>query len=140
MPFVIDASITASWVFIENDPRAKVAFERLLVESATAPSLWWYKVRNLLITRERSQHRNSANTAAFLALLATLPIRLDASPDEDALLQLARRHNLTVYDAAYLELAQRHGAELATLDTDLIRAARAESVVLIEKKDRRKER
>lgn len=138
MPFVIDASITASWAFLENDPRAEIAFERLLVESAAAPWLWWYEVRNLLLTRERSQHRNPANMAEFLAFLATLPIRLDAAPDEEEVLRLARNHTLTIYDAAYLELAGRQGLPLATLDTDLVRAARAEGIALIEKKEQRR--
>ena len=140
MPFVVDASITANWAFLEDDPRAEIAFERLLVESATAPWLWWYEVRNLLIARERSQHRNPANTAAFLAFLATLPIRLDAAPDEDEVLRLARNYNLTIYDAAYLELAERQRFALATLDADLVRAARAEGIALIEKKEHRKGR
>jgi len=138
MSFVIDASITASWAFLENDPRAESAFERLLIESATAPWLWWYEVRNLLITDERKQNRNSASTTGFLAFLATLPIRLDAAPDEDKVLRLARIHKLSVYDAAYLELAGREGFALATLDADLVRAARAEGIALIEKKNRGK--
>ncbi len=140
MAFVIDASVTASWAFVENDPRAEIAFDRLLVESATTPWLWWYEVRNLLITRERSQHRNPVTTGAFLAFLATLPIGLDATPDEAGVLRLARNHNLTAYDAAYLELAERLGLPLATLDADLVRAARAERIPLIEKKERRKGR
>ena len=138
MAFVIDASITASWAFLENDPRAEIAFERLLTESATTPWLWWYEVRNLLITRERNHHRNAANTGGFLAFLATLPIHLDAAPDEGEVLRLARNHDLTVYDAAYLELADRQGLPLATLDADLVRAARAEGIALIEKKENRK--
>ena len=44
---------------------------------------------------------------------------------------LVRRHRLTVYDTAYLELAQRQALPLATLDGELVRAAQAEQVVLI---------
>jgi predicted nucleic acid-binding protein len=51
--------------------------------------------------------------------------------EEEALMQLARRHRLTVYDAAYLELALRAGHPLATLDASLLIAARAERVPLI---------
>jgi predicted nucleic acid-binding protein len=58
-------------------------------------------------------------------------IRLDGEPIEGALLELARRHQLTVYDAAYLELAQRKNFSLATLDRALASAARAEGVSLI---------
>ncbi|HJW78510.1 MAG TPA: type II toxin-antitoxin system VapC family toxin [Beijerinckiaceae bacterium] len=44
---------------------------------------------------------------------------------------LARRHRLTVYDAAYLELAQREGVPLATLDGPLAAAARADGVPVL---------
>ncbi len=70
-------------------------------------------------------------TTEFLSQIAQLAIVLEQSPDEAAVLALARRHRLTVYDAAYLELAIREGSPLATLDTALMRAARGESVPLI---------
>jgi predicted nucleic acid-binding protein len=44
---------------------------------------------------------------------------------------LARRHRLTVYDAAYLELALREVVPLATLDQALAAAAQAEGVSLV---------
>jgi len=56
---------------------------------------------------------------------------MDASPDESRVLALAHRHRLTVYDAAYLELAAREALPLATLDTELAAAAQAEQVALI---------
>ncbi len=52
-----------------------------------------------------------------------MPIALDRTPDQSLLLDLARRHRLTVYDAAYLELATRRGLMLATLDKDFSAAA-----------------
>jgi predicted nucleic acid-binding protein len=60
-----------------------------------------------------------------------LAVATDADVEEEALMQLARRHRLTMYDAAYLELALRKGYPLATLDAALSIAARAEGVVLI---------
>jgi predicted nucleic acid-binding protein len=69
-----------------------------------------------------------------LADLSLLPISLDPETDRqawDATLQLAHRHRLTLYDAAYLELAQRRGLPLATLDRDLRTAATAEGVHLL---------
>ena len=67
----------------------------------------------------------------FCAIWASMPIAVDRSPEEAAVLTLARRHGLTVYDASYLELAARHAAPLATLDGRLAEAARRESVSLI---------
>jgi predicted nucleic acid-binding protein len=137
MPFVLDASIAASWAFLEGDQNAELAIEMLLLDSAVSPGLWWYEVRNLLIMRERKSRRNPGDTEAFLGLLATLPVRLDHAPEQRTVLDLARTHELTVYDAAYLELAQREGIPLATLDSDLVRAARATGVPLIEHKKRK---
>jgi len=134
MPFVLDASIAASWAFLEGDQNAELAFETLLADSAIAPWLWWYEVRNLLIVSERHRRRSPADTEAFLGLLATLPIRLDHAPEQGSVLSLARTHKLTVYDAAYLELAGREGIPLATLDADLVRAALTAGVPLIEQK------
>jgi predicted nucleic acid-binding protein len=69
--------------------------------------------------------------ARFLRDISRLAITIDASPNEAEVLTLARRHRLTVYDAAYLELAGREALQLATLDEELAAAARAEQVALV---------
>jgi predicted nucleic acid-binding protein len=56
---------------------------------------------------------------------------VDQSPNENAVLRLARAHRLSVYDAAYLELAQRECLPLATLDADLRKAAAGEGVTIV---------
>ncbi|MGC2413610.1 MAG: type II toxin-antitoxin system VapC family toxin [Stellaceae bacterium] len=131
MPFVLDASIVHDWAFDELHPTANTVRERLHVESAVAPSLWWFEVRNGLVMAERRGQVAEQQTANFLREILRLSITLDRSPNEVSVLDLARRHRLTVYDAAYLELAIREGLPLATLDTALMRAARAESVPVI---------
>ena len=75
---------------------------------------------------------HSIGTAGFLADLEALSIRIDRAPESDVVLALARTHRLTIYDAAYLELAGRIDSPLATLDRQLARAARAASVPLLE--------
>jgi predicted nucleic acid-binding protein len=72
-----------------------------------------------------------SQTAEILAQLEALPVRYDWEPESGAVLALAREHRLTVYDAAYLELALRADAPLATLDRQLARAARAAKVLLL---------
>ena len=132
MPFVIDASVTACWAFAdEADSVAAQARERLAVEGAAAPAHWWFEIRNCLLVNERRSRIQGDFTTAFLRLLGAMPIEIDHDPDEVALLSLARRHRLTVYDAAYLELARRRREPLATLDRALAAAAAAESVPLI---------
>jgi predicted nucleic acid-binding protein len=133
MPFVIDASITACWALADEDNAvASLAFERIRLDEARVPSLWWFEMRNVLVVNERRGRVSEADTAAFLRGLARLSVTVDRSPDEAAVLALARRHRLTVYDAAYLELAQPDGIPLATLDAALVNAAKAEQVLLLE--------
>ena len=82
---------------------------------------WWS-------TNERRGRIDAAGTASFLTDLDQLPIRIDRTPDSTAVVTLARAHRLTVYDAAYLELARRHGLPLATLDNQLLVAALKDGV------------
>lgn len=132
MAFVLDASITACWAFQDEDhPDASLAFGQMRTEEAVVPSLWWFEVRNILIVNERRRRIAESDTAAFLLNLSRLRIRVDRVPDEGAVLRLARTHRLSVYDAAYLELAQREGLPLATLDADLQKAAVGEGVALL---------
>jgi predicted nucleic acid-binding protein len=131
MPFVLDASIVHDWAFDERHRTADAVRERLRTEAAAAPSLWWFEVRNGLIVAERRGRVTEQQTARFLREILRLAITLDSSPDEAGVLALARRHRLTVYDAAYLELALREDLPLATLDAALARAAQAEAVKLI---------
>jgi predicted nucleic acid-binding protein len=129
MAFVLDASVTACWAFADEDhPDASLAFDRMRAEEGVVPGLWWFEVRNILIVNERRRRITESDTAAFLLSLSRLRIRVDRVPDENGVLRLARAHRLSVYDAAYLELAQREGLPLATLDADLRKAAAGEGV------------
>ena len=136
MAFVLDASITACWAFQDEDhPDASLAFVQVCTEEAVVPCLWWFEVRNILVVNERRRRITEPDTAAFLLNLSRLRIRVDRVPDEGALLRLARTHRLSVYDAAYLELAEREGLPLATLDTDLQKAAADVVVALLSRGD-----
>jgi len=132
MPFVLDASIAACWLIDDEDnAAATVARGLILNDHAVVPALWWFEIRNTLISNERRGRLTQEDTNAALRLPAGLAITIDRLPDEASVLGLARRHRLTAYDAAYLDVAHRHGCPLATLDRALIRAARAEGVALL---------
>ena len=131
MAFVLDASAAIAWALREDDPRADLARERARTEDATVPMLWWFEVRNALIANERRGRLTERHTARFLREISRLAVTVDRAPDEAGILTLARRHRLTVYDAAYLELAVREALPLATLDTRLAVAAQSEAVPLI---------
>ncbi len=134
MPFVLDASVTASWAFADEGGRdspgevSARALDGLTRDHAVVPSLWWFEVRNILVVNERRGRIDAAGTAAFLLDLDQLRIRIDDCPDSLAVVTLSRQHRLTVYDAAYLELARRHRVPLATLDRQLLAAARKEGI------------
>lgn len=130
--FVIDASILAAFALAdERQPRAVSAIERLRNETALAPSLLFFEFRNVLLVSERRKRLTPEETEELLRIVARLPIESDADCDEKRLMPLARKHQLTAYDAAYLELALRKDVALATLDAQLERAARAEGVALV---------
>ena len=132
MPFVLDASVTASWCFEDEEaPVADAAMDRLPEDHAVVPALWWFEIRNILVVNERHGRIDSADSDAFLNDLARLPIRIASDPNEHFVVALARKHRLTAHDAAYLDLAVRLTAPIATLDRTLANAARAEGLELV---------
>ncbi len=125
--FVIDCSLVLSWYFADeaNDYGNAVA-ARLATSQAVAPSIWFLEVANALVMGERRKRSTVAQATTFLAHLTGLPIVLDDATSAHAwgtTLQLARTHQLSAYDAAYLELALRRGLPLATLDVPLQQTA-----------------
>jgi predicted nucleic acid-binding protein len=131
MPFVVDASIAVAWALKEIHPRASVALALIRTEGGVVPSLWWFELRNGLLVGERRGRLTLRDTVLFLRSISRLPVTIDGEPDETEVLTFARRHRLTVYDAAYLELAVREALPLATLDVALASAAEVEGVPLI---------
>jgi predicted nucleic acid-binding protein len=133
MRFVIDASIAASWCFDdEDDPVANKAFQLLEARAeAIAPALFWFEIRNVALVGLRRNRISPDHLVDVLARIDRAAIELVPMPGSSAVFDLARRHNLTFYDAAYLELALRDNIALATLDQALARAAASEGVALI---------
>ena len=128
---VVDASITADWLLgDEFDPRATTALGRLRRDGAIVPQLWHYEIRNVLLVAERRGRVLEGGTKERLDSLMGLPITTDQDAHLEAAFNLAREHLLSFYDALYLELAKRREAEIATLDRELARAARAEGLEL----------
>lgn len=126
--FNLDCSIAVAWLFDdEASPETDALLERLRDDGALVPGLWRLELGNVLAHAERRNRIAAPQVAAYLDLLDRLPIVTDTETESRALreiLTLARTKNLTTHDAAYLELAMRRNAELATRDKALIRAAR----------------
>jgi len=105
----------------------QVIFSKRLKESqAWVPSLWPLEVGNVIAKLEARRIVTEAHSQRFIVLLGQLDIVTDPATAGQALgdtLNLARRYKLSVYDAAYLEIALRTGHPLATLDASLAKAA-----------------
>ncbi len=128
MAFVLDCSVTMAWVFPDEATEATNQLRDSLLESrAFVPSLWPVEVGNVLLAATRRNRIRVDDWREIRASLEALPIEIDpvtTSRAWGASLELARTHQLSVYDAMYLELAMRLQLPLATLDRALHRAAR----------------
>jgi predicted nucleic acid-binding protein len=118
---VADATVLAAAMFGEEEQVQAVAL--LQGRALTAPHLVDYEMTSVALKKLRRERLPAAAVAASLDEFAALAIERHAI-DAMAVLALARRYKLTAYDAAYLWLAERLEAPLATFDAALARAAR----------------
>ena len=125
---VIDASVALAWCFPdEASDQADGILVALEGRELLVPAVWSLEVANAILSGERNKRLGSPDIQRFIALLQSLPLAQDSQPVGDHVgnvLPLAREYSLSAYDAAYLELAIRHAAALATLDGKLQKAAR----------------
>jgi predicted nucleic acid-binding protein len=132
--FVLDGSVTMAWGFEdEADEYAEAILERMPDLQAFVPSIWPLEVANALLVGERRSRIKAADTARFIAILTAFPITVDGETVARAwadTMHLARAHNLSSYDASYLELAIRLGLPLAAQDGKLKTAAGAMGIPL----------
>jgi predicted nucleic acid-binding protein len=132
MSLVVDCSVTLPW-FLE-DERSKFTDDLLDAIDRSeywAPSLWRIEMLNGLLMAERRKRIDRPWRIASVEQVARLNVRVDpALPRVSAIGELAERHRLSAYDAAYLELAKRLDFAMATLDRDLVKAAAAEGIAV----------
>jgi predicted nucleic acid-binding protein len=133
---LLDASVAAAWLM----PGQRTASSETLLNQAhthtfEAPHIFPMEVRNALLTLERRGRYDAVSTAQALQDLATYDISIDAPPDVaacDAILDLARRERLSVYDGLYLWQAMRNRVTLASRDGNLLSAAMANGVAALD--------
>lgn len=122
---VLDASVAVAWSMEdEADPYPEFVLDAL--EEGIVPGIWPLEVANALLVAERRGRLTRADVEQFLSFLQALPITVETDVVGRAfgeVLALAREQGLSVYDAAYLNLAMRHGLPLATQDQALRKAA-----------------
>jgi predicted nucleic acid-binding protein len=133
--FVLDASVTLAWCFAdEGGDYALGVLDRLRSGEAVAASHWGLELANALLVAERHGRIESGDVSRLTKFVLALPIAVDPVARRrplDSIHRLGRSHGLSAYDAAYLELAVRHGIPIATLDADLRGAAEAEGVGIL---------
>jgi predicted nucleic acid-binding protein len=137
--FVLDCSVTMTWCFDdEATPYRDAVRDSLADRHAVVPSLWSLEVANATIMGECRKRLDEARSQRFIVLLEAVPIVIDHENSSRAfsdILHLARAHQLSAYDVAYLELAAQRGLPLARLDGKLKTAAAAAGVGLFSPHD-----
>lgn len=139
MRLVLDNSVAMRWLFSDGSEADREYADHVLRRlseddgDAIAPSIWPLEVANVVARAEATGVIREAKSAEFLHLLDALDVLIDEETALHSLgstLQLARRYQLSAYDASYLELALRVSAPMATLDTALRKAAEQAGVDL----------
>jgi predicted nucleic acid-binding protein len=135
--FVLDNSVAMRWLLasekVADQNYAEAVLKTLTDADARVPNLWHLEAANVLLAAEKNGNIDAGTAEAFIAHLDSLPLQVDSLTAQQAFnrtLALARAYKLSTYDAAYLELALREGLPLATLDKDLIKAAKKANVQL----------
>jgi predicted nucleic acid-binding protein len=131
---VVDASVALAWCFPdEASEYAEGVLVALEGRSILAPAVWGLEIANAVLVGERSKRLGQPEIRRFTTLLENLPLVQDVRSTGECvnnILPIAREYGLSAYDAAYLELAVRQGAPLATLDRKLQTAARKAGVAI----------
>ncbi|HBH30260.1 MAG: type II toxin-antitoxin system VapC family toxin [Desulfofustis sp. PB-SRB1] len=133
--FVVDNSVVMAWCFEdESSNYADQVLERLALSQGFVPAIWPLEVCNVLLVAEKKNRIGEADSIRFMELLNQLPIIVEQESPERMtreIFALARTHNVSSYDASYLDLAMRKGLPIATLDKNLSDAARRSNVPLL---------
>jgi predicted nucleic acid-binding protein len=134
MAFIVDSSVVLSWFFEDKttDQSTKI-LDSIIYQAATciAPYLLRLEVPNAILNAAKKKRINKEQSSKILSFFDLLPIEIDSS---GALLttkstyNFAEKHNLTIYDACYLELAKQRSLPLATFDKSLITACKKEKI------------
>ena len=126
--FVLDCSVTMAWLFEdETSAMTDAILGQLEKASAIVPSIWPLEVANVLVHAVHHKRITNIQAAHFIDALAKLPIHVDEFTTTRAMhsiYALAHEEKLTIYDAAYLDLAIREQIPIATQDKDLLKAAK----------------
>lgn len=133
--FVLDCSVAMSWCFDdEKIEHSKNILELFKQMRSVVPSIWPLEVSNVLRVAERQERITTIDSDMFLDLVNSLPIDIDAGLNTlfcRQILKITRKHAISSYDAAYLELALRYDIPLASFDRNLCLVAKKEGIKIL---------
>ena len=136
MTYVFDASFVGAIIIPdENNPRInKIQADIGEEEDIFVPQLLWYEIASIFMNLIRRKRYTPDEVLQLIPLLAAVRLETDHKTGADysqKLLRLCNEYNLSSYDAAYLELAERTNAVLCTLDENLVAAAKKRGVTVL---------
>jgi predicted nucleic acid-binding protein len=131
--FVVDASVVLAAVLGDDELGSRAAAVMGAMKDATAlvPAIWQAEVANVLVVKFRQKRIDESLLNKLVKLVGELPVEVDlaaARETFDRALPVAKRHQLSVYDACYLELAVREAVPVASFDKALREAAKREGI------------
>jgi predicted nucleic acid-binding protein len=134
MSFVLDASVTLTWLFsTQVTSYSQAVLESMKTGSTFVPPIWSLEITNVALGAERNKRLSRANIMVFFEMLEASSITpRDPSQDKPALFSFALLYELSAYDACYLALASQLGLPLATLDKKIRNAANRAGVELFQ--------
>ena len=136
-PFVLDASVALSWFFDDEFSSYSASIAEIMPRSqAVVPIVWPLEMANGFLTAFRRGRLPETKAPALIGALDRLRVDIDRgiAPEflTHATLTIGIAHDLSAYDASYLELAMRRGLPFATQDERLLRAAGAAGIEILQ--------
>jgi len=131
--FVLDASATLAWLF-DEDASGDLLGPIFAAGEMVAPVIWRLEIVNAILVRERRKLLTPAQSGHLFALLDEWEVEVVVEPEGrslSALAQTARPHQMSSYDASYIEVAISLGLPICTLDGNMQRAALALGIPLL---------
>jgi len=132
---VLDCSVAISWFMPDEANNYYITIlEQVAEKGAVVPSIWHLEVGNVLLNAERNKRITPEQVGSAIYSLNELPIITDSLTSKNAwqeTMELAKYYNLSLYDASYLELAQRLNIPIATFDKQLKIAAKKKNITMI---------
>ena len=136
MIYIYDASYVSALI-IPDEKNPKIDKMHKAVsedDNIFTPQLLWYEVANIFMNLIRRKRYNYEKVTTFFPLLSAVRLKTDFETGVNyskKIWELCNTYNLSSYDAAYLELADRKKAILCTLDENLINVAKKHGVTII---------